>query len=139
MALTSIDKVRQLGNLPAVAKLSDDLIRPHLDSASRELKTWVSDYATAKGDALAAYIEAEGCITIAYLLPVLNTFFTNGITTFQKEVAESEIFFHSPDDLDIIIEKWMDRARSRIDNYLEDNAVSDDESVVASGLSWYVI
>lgn len=116
--LSTVSEVRALGNLPASAKLDDAIIQPHLDSAGRELTTWIGDYSTAAGDKLADCKEAEQCLTMAYLLPVLNTLYTQGAVSIQKELGEIDLMFHSPEDTETVVEKWVDRARSRMTQYV---------------------
>ncbi len=118
--LSTVTEVRALGNLPASDKLADPIIEPHLSSASRELTSWIGDYSSATEDKLADCKEAEGCLAIAYLLPVLNTMYTNGIVSLQKELGEIELMFHSPDDMDKVIDKWRERAQSRMASYVNE-------------------
>ena len=131
-ALSTIVEVRTLGNLPAVDKIADSIIQPHLDSAARELVKWVGDYSTATGDKLAACVEAEGCICMAKLLPVINTMFTDGIITLQKEIGEIDLMFHRPEDLQLVIDWWWDRAKSAVSAY-----TSSGGSI--NPIGWYAI
>ena len=114
MSLSTASDVRALGNLPPVGKLPDAIIQPHLDSAGRELKTWIGDYSAATGEKVADCKEAECCICLAYLLPVLNTLYTNGVVSLQKEIGDVELMFHSPEDLQLVAERWLARAKARV-------------------------
>lgn len=118
MALSSVSEVRVFGKLPASGQLPDATITPHLDSAGRELTYWVGDYSTASGDKLAACKEAEQCICMAYLVPVLNTLYTEGTTTLQSELGGMNVRFHDQNDQKMLAEMWMDRARSRVAEYI---------------------
>lgn len=118
MALATLENVRAIGNLPVAAKLPDAVLSPHLERGARELAKWVGSYSAATGDFRAACIDAECCLTMYYSLPVLNTFFTQGITTLQKEVGEMDFLFHNPDDLEKVRRMWWDRARDDVDDYL---------------------
>lgn len=131
-AISTISEVRALGNLPASAKLGDPIIQPHLDSASRELTVWIGDYSSATGDKLADCKEAEQCITMAYLLPVLFTLYTNGATTIQKELGEIELMFHTPDDMEKVVKQWLDRAKSRTINYINSGGT-------IKPMGWYAV
>lgn len=131
-ALSTIAEVRALGNLPASAKLEDEIIQPHLDAANRELTAWVGDYSGATDDKLADCKEAEQCITMAYLLPVLNTLYTNGATTIQKELGSIELMFHTPDDMEKVIEQWLERAKSRMAQYVNSGGTTKP-------MGWYAV
>lgn len=117
MSLATLTDVRSMGNIPS--GIGDAVLQPHLDSAARELKDWIGTYTGATGDKRARCIEAECCLTIAFALPVLNTFYTPGIPTIQKELGELDFMFHDVDDLDKLIEKWKDRARSAVANWVD--------------------
>lgn len=118
MSLSAISDVREIGNLPPVAKLADAVIAPHLAAAGRELASWIGDYSGSTGDKLADCKEAECCICMAYLLPVLNTLYTQGVTTLQRELGSLDIMFSSPDDQKTLVEMWLDRAHSRVTSYI---------------------
>lgn len=114
MGLASVLDVRTFGKLPEAAKLDDSVIQPHLESAVRELTGWIGDYSASTGDKAAACIEAESCICMNYLLPVLNTFYTEGLAAVQKEMGELDLVFHSVSDLERLQAYWMRRARTRV-------------------------
>ena len=116
--LSTITELRTLGNLPAAEKLPDATLLPHLEAAARELVTWVDDCETATGEKLAACKEAEQCIAMSYIIPVLNTFYTEGIATVQKEVGEMPFLFHNPDDALVVAKNWYDRARKSMKQYI---------------------
>lgn len=118
MTLATIQDVRDLGNLPDETKLVDGVLSPHLASAERELYKWIGDYSSATGDKRKRCVEAEACLTMSFAIPVLNTFFTEGITTLQKELGEMDFQFHSVDDLDELVEYWRDRARGAVAEWL---------------------
>lgn len=118
MALATLQNVRDLGNLPDSTKLDDSILQPHLNSAARRLEKWIGTYSSATGTKKERCIEAECCLTLAYATPVLNTFFTQGVTTLQKEMGDMEYLFHSPEDLEGIVTMWEDRARDAIAEYM---------------------
>jgi len=132
MALALISDVRALGNLPASSLMPDDIITPQLDSAARELESWIGDYSSATGAKRNAVVEAECCITMAYLIPVLNTFYTHGAPTIQKEIGEMDFMFHNPEDAKIVADQWMARAKSRVRAYAEH---ADGKGAIG----WYAI
>jgi len=126
MALAFSTDVREVGRLPD--QLTEAVIRPHLDAAARELARWIGDYeAEAAGDdgiseaKRAAVVEAECCITMAFGVPVWNTFYTAGMASLTKEVGEMDFIFHSPRDLDGVVRRWMDRARGAVADYLAES------------------
>jgi hypothetical protein len=125
MPLATPDDVRDIGRLPATeAQLGEDVIVPHLDAAARELCRWLGDYETTTDrDKKAACIEAECCLAMANLLPVLNTFYTAGLPTLQKELGDLDFIFHNPDDLQKIISAWRSRAYNAVAFY---QYVADD-------------
>lgn len=123
MAKATIAEVRVLGGLPDATKLPDAKITPHLNRAARELARWIGDYSDATGNKLEDCKEAEGCLTMYYLLPVLNTFFTSGISTLQKELGEIEFLFHGPEGVEKVRDMWWARADDTIESY---RAGSDD-------------
>jgi hypothetical protein len=122
--LAEISDVRRIGRLPDPEKLPDADIAVHLESASRELTTWVGSYET-DGDAekQKACSEAECCIAMAYLLPTLNTLFPRTLYSIEKQVGETEFSYHSPGQIRELREFWMSRARSRMMPYLSNAAV----------------
>lgn len=116
MALATVQNVRDTGGLPDSGKLADSKITPHLDAAAREIKRWIGDYSSVSGDDLADCIDAESCLTMAYLLPVLNLLCPEAISTFQKEYGELGLNFLDAKDQEIIAEKWITRARTAVSN-----------------------
>lgn len=124
--------VRVVGGLPDdTEKLPDHKIRPHLKAAGRELTQWIGDYDGLTGADRESAREAECCLCMYYLLPVLNTFYTQGISGLQKEIGEMDFVFHSPDDLGQIRASWMERARKAVAR------ISNDDG--DSGPRWYAI
>jgi len=132
MPFATINDVRQFGRLPDSTKLPDPDIQPHLNAAERELTRWIGDYSDATGEKAESCKEAECCICMAYLLPVLNTFYTQGVTSLQKELGEMDFLFHSPGDLEKLQNQWLERARNRVADYI----TSNKEKPV---IGWYAI
>lgn len=124
-----IQDVREMGKLPGSDRLSDSLISPHLEAAGRELTRWIGAYDSGPvlDDVRAACLEAECCICMAYLLPGMNTFYTEGIAGLQKEIGESEFQFHSVNDLKNLAGMWMQRARKAVADYQQ----------AGNGAIWY--
>ena len=118
MGFASLNDVRSIGNLPDSTKLDDSVLEPHLKSAVRLLTKWIGNYSGATGDKKDRCIEAEACLTMYYALPVLNTFFTQGITTLQKEIGEMDFQFHSPEEMEAIREAWKDRAMDAVAEWM---------------------
>jgi hypothetical protein len=131
-ALVSITEVRTLGRLPDAVKLPDSIIQPHLDGANRELERWIGAYNAAVAPQLGRVKEAEACICLAYLMPVINTFYTQGITTLQKEMGDMEYLFHTPTEAKALSDMWMERARMAVQADINANAVK-------SVIGWYAI
>lgn len=137
MALSSVANVRTFAGkrLPASPGLTDDQITPHLDAAARELKAWIGEYESASDtDKVAACKEAEACLTIAGVLPTQNVFFTQGITTLQKEIGEVDFLFMSPDDLETAVKAWRERAERAVQPY-----ISDADNSGSRGMRYYAI
>ncbi len=112
MSLASVDNVRALGNLPGVAQLPDSVIEPHLDSAARELRSWIGFYeSTSTGDKVTDCNEAECCICIAYLQPVLQKLYVQGIA--EDVDPPSGEWLKTADS-------WIERGKSRVRDYIED-------------------
>jgi len=120
VAIGTIQDVRDIGNLPDSTKLDDSILEPHQNSAARLLKKWIGAYETSTGDRKSRCIEAESCLTMYYSIPVLNTFFTEGVTTLQKEIGEMDFLFHRPDELETIRQFWYDRARDAVAEWLQE-------------------
>lgn len=115
-----VQDVRDIGNLPDATKLDDRIIIPHLVTAERELIKWIGTYTRATGDKQTAILEAEACLTMSYVLPVLNTFFTEGISTIQKEIGEIDFQFHDPSDVTELVTYWENRARDAVSEWLQE-------------------
>lgn len=118
MSLSTVADVRAFGKLPVATQLVDTIIQPHLDAAGRELRSLIGDYSGAFGDKLDDCKEAEQCICLAYLMPVLNTLYTEGTTTLQQELGGMNVRFHSQEDQQNLSDMWMQRARSRVAKYI---------------------
>jgi hypothetical protein len=117
--VSNTEEVRQFGRLPSSEHLTATEMQPHLDSAARELKRWVGEYSTATGDKLDSCKEAEMCICIAYLIPVVNTLFTEANLFAQNVIGESGFLFHSPSEKNKVVDGWMDRARTAVAEWSE--------------------
>ncbi len=135
--LSSVADVRTFAGkrLPPDPNLTDAQITPHLNAAGRELAEWIGEYAsTTDTDKAAACGEAEACLTIANVIQTQNVFFTQGITTLQKEIGEVDFLFMSPDDLDKAVQGWRDRAERAVRKY-----IADYDNAGSKGMRFYAI
>jgi len=107
--------VKVIGKLPC--EIECDLIETHLESASRELERWIGEYSDSDEKKRADCFEAECCLAIAYLLPTLNTFYTEGVTTLSKEVGQVDFQFHNPQQVGVIAKTWIERAERCVAAY----------------------
>lgn len=131
MALANIEKVREIGNLPDADLMGDDVLRPHLETAARQLTKMIGTYTSATGDKRARCIEAECCLTMYFAVPVLHSFFTEGITTLQKEIGELDFQFYDPDQVEAVAERWMNRAEMAVAEWMDLGE--------AKQIGWYAI
>lgn len=120
--------VRSLGRLPD--EFSDDQIRPHLKSADRRIRSWVGEPAEPTPEAREALAEAEACVCLSLMVPVLNVFYTQGAPRYLKQVGEIEFMFHSPEQAGSVARAWMDRAKAAVRSYRE---------TTSQGLDWIAI
>lgn len=132
MALNAPSDIRELGGLPD--GIADGKIAPQIGRAARELKRLIGEYETSTGEKAERCKEAEGCLTMAYLVPVLNTFYTAGVTTLQKEIGQLEFLFHSPEQVNAVVERWRSDAEKAVSEYIND---ADNEG--SAGVRWYAI
>lgn len=132
MPLVSAQDVRSFGRLPDEKFLSSVHMQPHLDSAAREIARWIGDYSTATGDKLESCKEAEMCLCIAYLLPVLNTQYSAPSMYAQSEIGESGFLFDSPSEKKTIIDGWIERARMAISTWTETGGTKKK-------MGWYAV
>lgn len=102
------DFVRSLGNLPGAVR--DEHLAPHLKSAVRYVEKRIKRSLTDEDDD-DVYGEAAGCMTIYFALPVLNTFYLNGVDRVARKVAEMDDFvFSGPADIEKLRKFWKERA-----------------------------
>ena len=124
MTIAIANDVRRLGKLPLGDKIAESIIAPHLESAGRELERWLgSSYELASGVKALAIIESECCVCLSFLLPVLNTFYSQDLTSVQKELGEMDFMFHSPDEIKEITKSWYNRGYKAIAQYLTEDAI----------------
>lgn len=131
MPLANIEKVREIGNLPDVDLMDDDKLRPHLETAARHLTKWIGTYTRASGEKRARCIEAECCLTMYYAVPVFHTFFTEGITTLQKEIGEIDFQFYDPSQVEAVADRWLNRAEMAVAEWMDEGE--------ARQIGWYAI
>lgn len=114
MGFSTVQNVREIGKLPGTEKLPDVMILPHLESACRVLRRWIGDYSSNTGDDYDACLEAECCIAMSLLIPVFNTFYTEGAPGMQKEIGNMDFLFHNPEQAKQVALYWEERARQAI-------------------------
>lgn len=135
--LSTVADVRTFAGkrLPPDPQLTDGQITPHLTAAARELAGWIGEYSsTTDDDKKDACKEAEACLTIANVIQTQNVFFTQGITTLQKEIGEVDFLFMSPDDLEKSVQGWRDRAERAVNSYM-----TDFDNTGSRGMRFYAI
>lgn len=131
MELSTIQELRNFGGLPDSAKIPDEKITPHLEAASRMLTSWIGDYSDAADEKAECCKEAECCICMSMLMPVLNTFYTADLASVQKNVGEMDFIFHSPGDTRQVQQDWMERARKAVAVYISEYRTIEQSEWVA--------
>jgi len=122
MPLASLSEVRDLGKLPDSTKLADSLLQPHLTEAAYRLKDWIGAYEDSDDSTKIAKCKiAEGCITMSFYLLSANSFFTEGVTTLQKEVGEMDFQFKNAEQREKDSKAWVDRAKNVVRDYMNQN------------------
>lgn len=130
--ICSVNDVRIIGKLPSEDKLDDQYLTHHLLAAARELKNLIGDYAdTTDQTKKDACRYAEACLCIANALPVLNTFYTSGITTLQKELGDLDFIFNSASDVEVLQKMWRNKAKDSIGDYIEQEQESNNLGFIA--------
>ncbi len=115
--IASVKDVRDLCGLPEASKLPDHKIQPHLEASARKLKEQIGDYSDATGDKKDAVRDAECCLCMANLLPILNTLFPEDLTTAQKVMGDMDFKFNSPRAVKELVLYWKSRAEGCIQEY----------------------
>jgi len=96
--------VRTLGNLPVDIK--DEVLNPHIQQA-----TWDVEAITgvAFDDSNEKLCAAAGALTMSHAIPVLNTFYLDGVAKVASQTEESDFVFSSPEDSEKTQKYWKDR------------------------------
>lgn len=105
--MCSIEYVRRLGNLPR--EIKDEVIEPHLQAAERRVREVVGNWNPGNDHENGLYCEAIGCFTMALLIPSVQTLFIEGAKRVQKMVAEVDLIFDTPEDMEKRIQGWERR------------------------------
>lgn len=111
MVLTAAD-IRRFANLPE--KVSDEVIHPHLERGIRFVEKRAGREITdAEGDK--DWREAAMCMTMYFLLPVINTMYLDGASSFARESDDmTDYVFCSPSQVVTIQNYWKNRAEGII-------------------------
>ncbi len=111
MVLTAAD-IRRFANLPD--KVSDEVIHPHLERGIRFVEKRAGREITdAEGDK--DWREAAMCMTMYFLLPVINTMYLDGASSFARESDNmTDYVFCSPSQVVTIQNYWKNRAEGII-------------------------
>ena len=135
MAVTgfaTIQDVRNLVGLPAVAAFPDSKIEYNLASAKLLVNELISDYSGYTGNDKARALEAECCFTAYYGIVAWNTFFTSTIENFQTEAGEAEAQFFNPDQINTNRDYWYQRGTDRI-------SIFKNENTDLPSVGWYAV
>lgn len=111
MVLTAAD-IRRFANLPD--KVSDEVIHPHLERGIRFVEKRAGREITdAEGDK--DWREAAMCMMMYFLLPVINTMYLDGASSFARESDNmTDYVFCSPSQVVTIQNYWKNRAEGII-------------------------
>jgi hypothetical protein len=128
VAIATTTNMRELAGWTTA--VTDARLTPHLNSAARELKTWLGadiyeQVSDDDGDDFANAAEVEACLAIAYALPSLMTFAIADGPTVPKDVEEIGFQFLTPDQVNTAVEVWKSRAE-RVYRGWEWPAVDDE-------------
>ncbi len=111
MVVTAAD-IRRFAKLPE--KVSDEVIHPHLERGIRFVEKRAGREITdAEGDK--DWREAAMCMTMYFLLPVINTMYLDGASSFARESDDmTDYVFCSPSQVVTIQNYWKNRAEGII-------------------------
>lgn len=130
----AIADVRKVGKLPNDERLKDEIIQPHLDAAARELKDWLGGYDSSTGEKAEACRYAECCLAMANFLLAADTFYTEGMLEYQKQLGEIEFVPNAPGNTEKLMELWWRRARNAVSKWMDDGNKNG-----ISRVGWYAI
>ena len=143
--LTTAAKVRQLAIWPST--VTDDMLALHLASAARDLRRWMRSIDEDLYDALIAADdddadrlaaeEIEGCLTIAYALPPLNSFVMADAPSVPKRVEDAEFQFLDHEQAEKLAASWRDRAEKRFASW--DWTDEGEEETGEAKSPWYAV
>lgn len=116
--------LRTFANLPE--KVTDEKINPHLEGAKRFVEKRAGRPITGTEEDV-GYIEAVYCMTMYYLLPVINTLYLDGASTFARDCSDmTDYVFCSPEQVEMLRNQW----RSRAETVLADLATAEGQNNV---------
>ncbi len=102
--------LRTFANLPE--KVTDEKINPHLEGAKRFVEKRAGRPITGTEED-AGYIEAVYCMAMYYLLPVINTLYLDGASTFARDCSGmTDYVFNSPEQVEMLRNQWRNRAET---------------------------
>lgn len=102
--------LRTFANLPE--KVTDEKINPHLEGAKRFVEKRAGRPITGTEDDT-GYVEAVYCMTMYYLLPVINTLYLDGASTFARDCSDmTDYVFCSPEQVEMLRNQWRNRAET---------------------------
>ena len=123
MMMTAAE-LRIFANLPE--KVTDEKINPHLEGAKRFVEKRAGRPIT-ESEEDAGYREAVLCMTMYFLLPVINTLYLDGASSFAKDCEDmADYVFNSPSQVEQIRNQW----RSRAETILADLAAAEGQNNV---------
>lgn len=102
--------LRAFANLPE--KVTDEKINPHLEGAKRFVEKRAGRPIT-ESEEDAGYREAVMCMTMYFLLPVINTLYLDGASTFARDCDDmTDYVFNSPSQVEVLRNQWKNRAET---------------------------
>lgn len=111
MVLTAAD-IRRFANLPD--KVADTVIEPHLERGLRFCEKRAGR-PIDDGEGDKDWREAAMCMTMYFLLPIINTMYLDGASSFARESDDiTDYVFCSPSQVVTIQNYWKNRAEGII-------------------------
>lgn len=108
--MTTAADIRAFANIPAA--VSDDVINPHLERGKRYVEKRAGREITESA-ADADWQEAVKCMALYFLLPVINTLYLDGASTFARDCDDmTDYVFCSPSQVAVLQNYWRNRAET---------------------------
>ncbi len=102
-----VAEVRKMGMFPAVVK--DEQLEPHVRSAVQKVTAYLKGIMPTDEADLSRVKDAAACFSIAYALPVLNTFYLSNASKVPRTVAETDYVFHDAHEVAKLAAMWEKR------------------------------